>query len=201
MSHDPRTMRATVTGCVQFADLFQDSMLEEPPALSAPAEQRRHYAALERAAANVCAACPLLQPCLYRAVVSHDVAGFVAGTTRRQRVQLRSRLGVSVQPEDFDTLAGVARQHRQIDHDEVVRLRRANPHESLEQLAQRLGCSLSTVKRHLRAERSAPAARQPERASQPTLAQVMAAYDELHRGTSTATGTGTPPMAFTKAAA
>ena len=36
-------------------------------------------------------------------------------------------------------------------------LRQANPHESLEVLAMRLGCSLSTVKRHMRRARTAPA--------------------------------------------
>jgi hypothetical protein len=108
-------------------------------------------------------------------VVHHDVAGFVAGTTQRHRVGIRRVLGISVEPEDLDTLAGVTRHHRQVNHAEVVRLRNANPSESLERLAQRLGCSLSTVKRHLRYERQSPAVRELGTQLQPTPAQVVSA--------------------------
>jgi AraC-like DNA-binding protein len=88
---------------------------------------------------------------------------------------------VRVQPEDFDTLAGVI-GGRQIDHTEVLRLRAAHPDESLETLAGRLGCSLSTVKRHLRRERTAPSV--PAVAgSRPKLREVLAAAAEV-----TATG-------------
>lgn len=129
----------------------------------------------------ICHGCPLIAPCLYRAVVEHDVAGFAGGTTARQRSEIRGRLAIRVEPEDFDTLAGVTGRHRQIDHDEVVRLRNANPQESLEVLAHRLDCSLSTVKRHLRRERSntSPTAEPP---TTPTLAQVVAAAAEVTGG-------------------
>ncbi|MET0695772.1 MAG: WhiB family transcriptional regulator [Propionibacteriaceae bacterium] len=180
--HPSTTPRGTITGCVQFSSLFQDAMLEEPPTASANAATRRRYVELESEAARVCGSCPLVSPCLYRAVVDHDVAGFVAGTTQKQRLQLRAELAVTVQPEDFDTLAGVARQHRQVDHAEVVRLRHANPNESLEQLAQRLGCSLSTVKRHLRSERQAPAPQAQTSAHRPSESQVWAAYRQLIAG-------------------
>jgi hypothetical protein len=175
MSQNHSTPRGPITGCVQFSQLFQDPMIEEPPTAGASAAHRRRAAELEAQAANVCGACPLLSPCLYRAVVDHDVAGFVGGTTAKQRSQLRAQLGVTVQPEDLDTLAGVTRHHRQVDHAEVVRLRRANPNESLEQLAQRLGCSLSTVKRHLRTERKAPAPHVPTSRRRPSEAEVLAA--------------------------
>ena len=179
MSTNTSTTRVLLTGCVEFSGLFQDPLLEEPPTASAAVDSRRRYADLERAAGALCRACPLLQQCLYAAVVHHDVAGFVAGTTRKMRMEMRTRLAVSVEPEDFDTLAGVTRHHRQVDHDEVVRLRHANPHESLEQLAQRLGCSLSTVKRHLRHERQAPAVRRLGSKLLPTETQVMDAYAEV----------------------
>jgi hypothetical protein len=65
------------------------------------------------------------------------------------------------------------RRHRQINHSEVVRLRNANPHESLEMLAQRLGCSPSMGKRHLRWERREPAPRTI--APKPPVAEVLAA--------------------------
>ena len=124
---------------------------------------RRRAVALTAQASAACEACPLLTDCLYRAVVGYDVAGFVAGTTERQRAEIRGRLGVRSRPEDFDTLAGVSGGHRQVDHAEIVRLRRAHPDESLERLARRLGCSLSTVKRHLRRERRSPERSRPSR--------------------------------------
>ncbi|HZA05629.1 MAG TPA: helix-turn-helix domain-containing protein, partial [Propionibacteriaceae bacterium] len=64
--------------------------------------------------------------------------------------------------------------HRQVDHDEVVRLRHAHPDESLETIARRLGCSLSTVKRHLRRERRDPGVRREE-PPKPGLSAVLAA--------------------------
>jgi hypothetical protein len=130
---------------------------------------------LHRQADAVCGACPVFSECLYRAVVEHDVSGFAAGTTERERTEIRRLLAVTVEPEDFDTLAGVTRTHRQVDHDEVVRLRKANPQESLERLAHRLGCSLSTVKRHLRRERGARV-RQISDTPRPTQFQVITAF-------------------------
>jgi DNA-directed RNA polymerase specialized sigma24 family protein len=166
----------SVTGCVQFASLFQDKLLEEPPTSSAPAAQRHRYNMLTERASEVCGNCPLQQACLYEAVVRHDVSGYVAGTTQKQRLEIRRRLSVAVQPEDFDTFAGATARNRPVDHEEVVRLRRANPDETLESIAQRLGCSLSTVKRHLRRERAAQAGETqvaPIRQKLPTMQQVM----------------------------
>ncbi len=142
------------TGCVTSADVFQDRLLEEPPTANASATDRRRYAQLVQRAAQICGDCPLQAGCLYRAVAEYDVSGFVGGTTQRQRAEIRRRLGIRVDPEDFDTLAGVTGPNRQVDHTEVVRLRNADPNETLENIARRLGCSLSTVKRHLRRARS-----------------------------------------------
>ena len=111
----------------------------------------------------------MITKCHYRAIVNYDVAG----TMPTQLARIRRRLDITVEPENFDALAGVTGGHRQIDHNEVVRLRNANPHESLELLAQRLGCSLSTVKRHLRRERRDPTT-QPT-AHKPTVSEVLAA--------------------------
>ena len=165
-------------GCVQSSELFQDPLLEETPGSDASSETRRRYADLKRTADGLCRSCPLLRPCLVAAVVTYDVAGFVAATTRKQRLEIRRRLGVRVEPEDFDSLTGGPRQHRQVDHAEVVRLHLAHPLETYEQLARRLGCSLSTVKRHLRAERqsSAPA---PPRRRDPSAAEVLAAFSDV----------------------
>jgi len=170
--------RSVTPRCVTFGDLFQNPLLEGHPA-AVGADDRRRYEQLERSAEAVCQSCPLLTDCLYRSVVDHDVAGYVAASTPRQRSAIRRRLGVTVEPEDFDTLAGVTRRHRQIDHHEVVRLRSANPHESLECLAQRLGCSLSTVKRHLRRERRSPSTTAAAARRHPTPADVWDAYAEV----------------------
>jgi transcription factor WhiB len=173
--------RTTTPACASRTEIFTDEMLESPPGASAPAEDRRRHGELVSAAQEVCFSCPVLAGCLYRAVVDHDVAGYVAGTTERQRAEIRRRLGVVVQPEDFDTLAGVAGGHRQIDHDEVLRLRRAHPDESLERLAHRLGCSLSTVKRHLRRERTTPS-RPSAGPVRPTLRMVLDATASVTAG-------------------
>ena len=169
----PAASTRPVPGCVRAARVFQDPLLEEPPRASASRSERARYAELVAQAQGVCASCPLVRECLYAAVVEHDVVGFVGGTTVQQRLEIRRRLGVVVEPEDLDTLAGVVGGHRPVDHDEVVRLRRANPDESLETLARRLGCSLSTVKRHLRRERQQPAARRPS--TRPLPGQVLQA--------------------------
>jgi hypothetical protein len=158
--------------------VFQDPLLEEPLAGNAPATVRRQYAALVGAAQQACHSCPLIEDCLYAAVVQHDVAGYVGGTTPEQRFRIRRALQISVHPEDLDSLAGVTGRHRQVDHDQVVRLRPAHPDESLETLARRLGCSLSTVKRHLRRERRKPSVRRAE-PPKPTLSQVLAAAEKV----------------------
>lgn len=178
----PSITPARRAGCVEFSALFQNPLMEEPPSSSASVQERRTYAMLSRQAQNVCAGCPIVTECLFRAVVEHDVSGYVAGTTARQRSAIRRRLRVTVEPEDFDTLAGVVGRHRQIDHDEVVRLRNANPNESLETIARRLGCSLSTVKRHLRRERTTPSETRIS-APTPTRTQVLAAAVEVVGGT------------------
>ncbi len=94
---------ATAPACAGRADIFTDELLESPPAANACAEQRRRHAGLVAQAEEVCQSCPLLAGCLYRAVVEYDVAGYVAGTSERQRGEIRRRLGVRVQPEDLDT--------------------------------------------------------------------------------------------------
>lgn len=171
------SVRAERAACIDNPALFQHQLLEEPMARRS-AENERAFAALSARAAAVCAECPLFRSCLYDAVVEHDVAGFVAGTTPAQRTQLRLALGVRVEPEDFDTFAGVVRGARQLNHDEVVRLRQANPHESLESLAMRLGCSLSTVKRHLRRARQA-SGEVTLGVVKPSMERVLAAFSAV----------------------
>ena len=168
------TSSAPKPRCAELASVFQSPLLEEPMSSDATVSTRRQYQALVAQAERICLDCPLLARCLYAAVVEHDVAGYVGGTTPAERSRIRRALRVTVAPEDFDTLAGVTGGHRQVDHDEVVRLRNAHPDESLETLAHRLGCSLSTVKRHLRRERRTPTVRRDE-PSKPSVPAVLAA--------------------------
>ena len=179
-----RAARASRRGpaCATAPEVFQDPLVEDPPRGSLTREDRLRQARLVGQARSTCESCPLRAACLYDAVVRHDVAGFVAGTTVRQRGEIRRRLGVVVEPEDLDTLAGVVGGARQVDHDEVLRLRRANPDETLEQLAHRLGCSLSTIKRHLRRERQAPTVRRAS--SRPLPVQVLQVTAQVVNGPS-----------------
>lgn len=169
--------------CARLPRVFQDPLLEDPPNSAAPAGDRHRYAELASDAAATCQRCPLVVDCLYRAVVEHDVAGYVAGTTARQRSEIRRRLGVHLQPDDFDTLAGVLGDRRSLDHEEVLRIRAAHPDETLEVLAMRLGCSLSTVKRHLRRERDNPSPRRPA-VVKPSRQEVVEAALDVTRSAS-----------------
>jgi hypothetical protein len=168
--------------CTAATEVFCNPLLEEPLPSSASGAQRQARTVLMTKATETCNTCPLFSTCLYDAVVNHDVYGFVAGTTARQRQEIRAELEVSVEPDDFDTLAGVTSPNRQIDHGEVVRLRTANPHESLESIAQRLGCSLSTVKRHLRRARNGEVPPRQE-CTPPSLEEVLDVYDSIVRST------------------
>jgi hypothetical protein len=170
------TSRRRGPACAAVPEVFQHPLVEDPPRGGLTRADREQQTQLVAQARATCGECPLRTTCLYDAVVRHDVAGFVGGTTVRQRNEIRRRLGLVVEAEDLDTLAGVVGGVRQIDHDEVMRLRRANPDETLEQLAQRLGCSLSTIKRHLRREREEPTPRRAVTRPMPTqVLQVTSA--------------------------
>ncbi len=118
--------------------------------------------------------------CLYRAVVDCDVAGFVAGTTEAQRRAIRDRLGVRVTPEDLSSLLGVRDRHHPINGDDVLKARAAHPDESLRELANRFGCSVSSIKRHLRGQASSTPRATPRPATpRPRLHDVLVAFREV----------------------
>lgn len=173
------TTERIIPACVDNSDLFHSPLLEEGTT-AVTVDHRRQQLLMIRKAENLCVDCPLMVDCLYRAVVQHDVAGFCAGTTARQRAEMRQRLGIRVEPENLDSFAGASSGH-QVDHAEVLRLRQANPTDSLESLAQRLGCSLSTVKRHLRKARRGETVGRPTKLArvQPSVEQVLHAYREV----------------------
>ncbi|WOP19166.1 sigma factor-like helix-turn-helix DNA-binding protein [Raineyella sp. LH-20] len=174
------SVSVTEAGCAAHPELYQHPLLEDDPGRSATVEQRRERSAMTRRATAICAGCCSLRDCLYRAVVEHDVAGFVAGTTEPQRRRMRAMLDVTIGADDLDSLTGVSASPHQVNHAEIVRLRAQNPHMSLETIAQRLGCSLSTVKRHLRRARAeaAGALQEPEPGAEvtpPSPDEVMSA--------------------------
>jgi len=75
-------------------------------------------------------------------------------------------------------------ERRPLDHEAVLAARATYPDDSLESLAHRLDCSLSTIKRHLRrARREASGSPEPEdrpvprTAGVPTVDDVLDAFD------------------------
>jgi hypothetical protein len=173
-----------VPPCAAHPEKYLHELLDTPPVQSkvAKAVWAEYRERLEEVR-NACAGCPLFVDCLYRAVAQVDVSGYVGCTTVRERRQIRRMLGVSVQTEDFDALAGVRAEGKPIYHDTVIATRNAFPSESLESIAERLGCSLSTVKRHLRRARQRTASGQqrpkPNRADVPTVDDVLDCFDAV----------------------
>ncbi|HLR83617.1 MAG TPA: WhiB family transcriptional regulator [Nocardioidaceae bacterium] len=173
-----------VPACAANPELYLDEMLDDPPVQSkvAKAVWAEYRQRLERVR-EACAACPLFAECLYRAVVEVDVSGYVGCTTPRERRRIRRMLGVTIESEDLDAAAGVRREGRPIDHDAVLATRAAFPNDSLASIAERLGCSLSTVKRHLRSAREGktPGASRPKakRTDVPSLDDVLDCFDAV----------------------
>lgn len=162
-------MATSTLACVEFDELFLHPLLEDARSATTAA-LRTQQRMLTNRARTMCQGCPMLEQCRYDAVIKHDVAGFVAGSTESERNEMRRMLKVKVAPEDLDVLSGAFTPNRQVNHADVIRLRSTHPNETLEQLASRLGCSLSTIKRHLRKARagSTPEVKRPK----PTVAQV-----------------------------
>lgn len=173
------TQDLEITPCVEYANIYLHPLLDESQTASTQAN-RREQAMLRTQAEKLCGACPLQAKCLTDAVTKFDVSGFVAGTTKRQRQEIRARLGVSLADDDFDSYAGVT-SGRQFDRNEIHRLRTANPTEPLSSIAARIGCSVSTVKRHLRRIEREGLITRPATV-QPTPAEVMAVADDVKRG-------------------
>ena len=170
------------TPCSVRVDLFLHPLLEEPPRRPTTTPQTwSEYESLVGQARQACATCPLLADCLYKAVVHTDVSGYVGCTTPAERDAIRTAIGVQVGTEDFDSYAGARGERQPLDHDDVLRARAQNPGDSLEALAARLECSLSTVKRHLRRARreAAHGALPLIPTAPPTMDDVFDAFDEV----------------------
>lgn len=137
-----------MTPCATHLDLYLPRCSRSRPSVRRPNR-------------SSCATCPLLADCLYKAVVQIDVSGYVGCTTPRERRAIRKLIGVKIESEDFDSLAGARGERQPVDHEDVLRARSQHPDDSLEALAARLDCSLSTVKRHLRRARRLSGTPQP----------------------------------------
>jgi len=160
--------------------MYQDEILLSPPSRrDVTAEQWRDYQGKKAAAHRRCAGCSVLDDCLYRAVVEVDVSGFLACTSEADRRAMRRELGIEVRV-DSGTYGTARVGGGPVDHSEVMGARRAHPDETCRELAERLGCSTSTVKRHLRQEREGLVESSVATATQkPTMSQVLDAFDRL----------------------
>ena len=125
-----------------------------------------------------CAGCPMLVDCLYRAVVEVDVSGFVACTTEADRAAIRDSLGIVVETAAAGGYGPARLGAGPVDHDAVLAARSAYPKDTCQQLAERLGCSTSTIKRHLRRARE-EAAEASVRATVVTTPRRVPSVDEV----------------------
>ncbi|MFI5429493.1 transcription factor WhiB [Aeromicrobium sp. UC242_57] len=131
-----------------------------------------------------CAGCPVLIDCLYRAIVEVDVSGFVACTTESDRQKIRRQLGIQVHQTSTTPYGAPRVGGGPVSHEAVMSVRQAYPKDTCHQLAERLGCSTSTVKRHLRRAREAKlieaTTHKTEAVSNlPTVDAVLDAFDQL----------------------
>ncbi|MER6466420.1 WhiB family transcriptional regulator [Streptomyces sp. NPDC001228] len=92
----PRPQSATATRCQRQPELFDFERGDYARRMPELAQAR-----------SACARCPLAADCLLWALVNKNAAtvGIIAGTTPRQRTQLRSRLAARLGSDWVDVLA------------------------------------------------------------------------------------------------
>lgn len=169
--------------CAQAPEAFLDEHLEATSVTSMSAAEREQLHATRAALHRQCAGCPLLVDCLYRAVVLVDVSGYAACTTESERALIRERLGIEVVRSTLTPYGAPRVGGGPVSHEAVLTSRQAYPKDTCQQLAERLGCSTSTIKRHLRRDREQRAADAiPDPAAEqhlPTIDEVLDAFDAL----------------------
>lgn len=172
-------MRPTLPPCAMAPEMYQDEILLSPPSRrDVSADEWRDYLAKRATAHRRCAGCDVFDACLYRAVVDVDVAGFLACTSEAERRRLRRDLGIEVQV-DTSTYGTARVGGGPVDHEAVLGARKAHPDDTCRQLAERLGCSTSTVKRHLRQEREGRGSTAVATIEKPSMGEVLDAFDRL----------------------
>lgn len=170
--------------CADAPEAYLDERLQTTSTSTLSAAEREKLGAAKAAVHRQCAGCPLLVDCLYRAVVEVDVSGYAACTTEAERALIRERLGIEVVQSTLTPYGAPRVGGGPVSHEAVLTARQAYPKDTCQQLAERLGCSTSTVKRHLRRDReqrAAEAARPDPTAQQsrPTIDEVLDAFDAL----------------------
>lgn len=176
MPHNP------LPPCAMAPEMYQDEDLLNPPSRrEVTAAEWRRIQAKRAEAHHRCAGCPVLADCLYRAVVEVDVSGFVACTSETDRRRMRRQLGVEVQMTPTPSYGASRVGGGPVNHESVLAARRAHPDDTCRQLAERLGCSTSTIKRHLRQEREQTDHESTVTAihTQPTIDDVLDVFDRL----------------------
>jgi hypothetical protein len=169
--------------CAQSPEAYLDENLQSLSVTTLSAAEREQLNATRAALHRQCAACPLMVDCLYRAVVEVDVSGYAACTTEAERVLIRERLGIEVVRSTLTPYGAPRVGGGPVSHEAVLTSRQAYPKDTCQQLAERLGCSTSTIKRHLRRDREQRAADAlPDPATEqnlPTIDEVLDAFDSL----------------------
>lgn len=175
-------IETTTSPCISEPEIFQDEYLHNPPARhEVSLTEWEHLTAKRATAHRKCAGCPLMVECLYRAVVEMDVSGFVACTSEADRHKMRAELGIHVSAPAFP-FGGARVGSGPLSHDAVMMMRHAYPKDTCGQLAERLDCSTSTIKRHMRRAREMKkeAASSPRSVpSLPTIDGVLDCFDNL----------------------
>lgn len=146
--------------CVSNPELFRRVSDEEDRRrkLSSPTREAQRAALMAQlvdAAEGCCRVCPLRRECLHDAVTGLPVAGFVAGTTSKDRRRLRATLEVP-RPVDVDLTHAATGRHQQghrISVDDTIATMEAHPMWTVTQVAQHLGCAAVTIRRHLKRRR------------------------------------------------
>lgn len=171
----------SIPPCAREPEVYRHEDLHSPPSRrELSAQQWRAFTELRAEAHRQCAGCPMLVDCLYRAVVEVDVSGFAACTTERERAAIRRELGIEVSAALPAT--GLPRSGAgPVSHETVLQMRQSHPKDTCQQLAERLGCSTSTVKRHLRRARLGAGADAPRSKPKPppTVDMVLDCFDRL----------------------
>jgi hypothetical protein len=175
---------ATKPPCATATEVYHDEQLHSPPSRTDITAAEWDQLSAKRATAHrQCAGCPLMVDCLYRAVVEVDVSGFVACTTESDRAFIRRRLGIEIQQAGTTPFGAPRVGGGPVSHEAVMTVRQAHPNDTCHQLAERLGCSTSTIKRHLRrareAQRVEAASAKAIRPQVPTIDAVLDIFDQL----------------------
>ncbi len=166
-----------VPPCAHEPDLFEEVAAAAAVGSSPVPAVTERLAVAHRS----CAGCPMLVDCLYRAVVEVDVSGFVACTTESDRAEIRRQLGIDLVQSTSAPLGTARLGGGPVSHEAVVAARQSYPKDTCQQLAERLGCSTSTVKRHLRRAREEATQAEATRVERrtPSVDEVLDAFDAL----------------------